>query len=83
MQIRYSRKVSTKDHQTDTIDSRFWEAIEAEVPNFKTEEELIAYCRKEGRKMKVAVAVLMDETMPKKEIKDDTGRDRSDRTRRD
>jgi len=80
MQIRYSRKMSTKDHQTDTIDSRFWEAIENQVPDtIETEDDLVKYCRKMARRMKVAVAVMMDETMPPKETKNDTGRDRTRR----
>jgi hypothetical protein len=81
MQLKYSRRISTKNQETDTIDIRFWEATELEIPKtIETEEDLVKYCRKLGRKMKVAVAVLIDETVPPRRDEDEqtrTGRDRS------
>jgi hypothetical protein len=82
MQLKYSRRISQKNHETDTIDIRFWEAVQETIPStIETEQELVDYCKKLGRKMKVAVAVLMDETVPKPRSQEDeqtrTGRDRS------
>jgi hypothetical protein len=82
MQLKYARRISHKDPETDTLDIRFWEATQLEIPStIETEQELVDYCKKLGRKMKVAVAVLMDETVPKPRSEDEPSR--RDRTRRD
>ena len=85
MQIKYARRISQKNSETDTIDARSWEAVEEKIPdNIKSEEELVDYCKKIGRKMKVAVAVLMDETVPKpRRDEDEPSRQGRDRSRRD
>jgi hypothetical protein len=85
MQLKYSRRISTKNSETDTIDMRYWEAVQETIPStIETEQELVDYCKKIGRKMKVAVAVLMDETVPKpRRDEDEQAREGRDRSRRD